>query len=73
MDLIDEIIARTDFLVTSDYPRDYRDCVRQAVNELVKDEYLYRISQWFGNVSRQEYAEDMCSVYERIVKARVSS
>ena len=44
MDLNETIIARTDFLVMSEYSRDYRDCVRQAVDELVKDGFLVLLS-----------------------------
>lgn len=73
MDLTDEVIARAHFLVLSNYPRDYRECVRQAVNELVKDEDLYRMSQWYGDISRHDFAEDMCGVYNRFIKARISS
>lgn len=71
MDLNETIIARTDFLVMSEYPRDYRDCVRQAVHELMTDEALYEISQWYGDISEQDYAEDMCGAYSRFVKERI--
>lgn len=71
MVLNETIIARTDFLVMSNYPRDYRDCVRQAVDELVKDEDLYEMSQWYGDISRNEYAEDMCGAYSRFIKERI--
>ena len=73
MDLADEIIARTHFLVLSHYPRDYRECVRQAVRELMTDEALHKISQWYGDISEYDYATDMCGVYDRFVKARINS
>lgn len=72
MDLNEMILRRTDFLVISDYPRDYRDCVRQAVDELVDNPTMSELATLF-NLTRDEYKEDMCGVYDRFVRARISS
>lgn len=72
MDLNEIILRRTDFLVISDYPRDYRDCVRQAVDELVDNPTMSELATLF-NLTRDEFKEDMCGVYDRFVRARISS
>lgn len=72
MDLNDKIIEKVDDLVEHNYPIDYRICVKQAVDELVDHPTMSEITALF-NVSREEYIEDMCGVYDRFVRARISS
>ena len=57
-----DIFKRTAFLEINEYPRDYRDCLRQAVHELIPAKQLQETYGLF-NVSYEEFIEDMCQSY----------
>lgn len=71
MDITNKIIEKVDDIVKHNYPIDYRVCVKQVVDELVDGQTMNEITTLF-NVSREEYIEDMCKVYDRFVRERIS-
>lgn len=52
-----EIIARARNLAINEYPRDPRDCIRQAVSELVTDKVIKDVCALF-DITKDEYLSD---------------
>ena len=61
---MNEVFNRTMFLEINEYPRDYRDCVRQAVIELVSSEQLRDLYTLYG-ITFDEFVEDAAKAYLR--------
>lgn len=59
-----EVFERAMFLEMCDYPRDYRECVSQAIDELVSDEELADTYNLYG-ISHEEYVQDMAQAFLR--------
>ena len=68
---MNEVFKRTAFLEINEYPRDWRDCVLQAINELVSNKELRDIYNMCG-ITFNEYVEDMCSCYLRYKQNELS-
>ena len=61
------IYTRVMFLEMGKPQRDVRECVEQAVKELVSEEELSRTYTTFG-IDYNEYIDDMCKAYFRYKK-----
>jgi hypothetical protein len=61
---MNDIFKRTAFLEINEYPRDYRDCLRQAVNELMSAKDL-RDTYNLLDITHDEFIQDMCDSYLR--------
>ena len=59
---MEEVFKRTALLEINEYPRDYRDCLRQAVKECVSDEEL-RDTYNLLDITYDQYIEDLCRSY----------
>ena len=59
------------FLEMNEYPRDYRDCVKQAIKELNKPNEMQDLYNLFG-IDNEEYVHDMCECYLRYKSQQVS-
>lgn len=68
---MNEVFSRAMFLEINEYPRDYRDCVRQAVMELVSAEQLRDLYTLYG-ITLDEYIEDMAKAYLRHRAEKIS-
>lgn len=61
---MNEVFNRTAFLEINEYPRDYRECLKQAVNEIMSTEDL-RDTYNLLDVTHEQFIEDMCDSYLR--------
>lgn len=68
---MNDVFKRTMFLEMNNYPSDYRDCVRQAVKELMPDYELREIYTLHG-ITYDEYINDMSNAYLRYKSQKVS-
>ena len=68
---MNEILSRARFLEINEYPRDYRDCVKQAIDELVVPDEMRDLYNIFG-INHDEYIENMCEYYLRYKSQLVS-
>lgn len=59
-----DVFDRTMFLQMSNYSSDYRECVRQAVKELVPEDELREIYTIYG-VDYNQYIDDVTKQYIR--------
>jgi hypothetical protein len=66
-----EVFRRARFLEINNYPSDYRDCIKQAVRELVPEYELIDIYTLYG-ITYEEYIEDICRVYLRYKNQKIS-
>lgn len=57
-----EVFYRARFLECNEYPRDYRDCIKQAIKEIIPDKELRDIYNAFG-INFDEYCSDMANLY----------
>ena len=57
-----DVFERTALLEINEYPRDYRDCIKQAVKECVSDEEL-RDTYNLLDITYDQYIEDLCRSY----------
>ena len=68
---MEEVFKRAMFLEINDYPRDYRDCVRQAISELKNPNEMIDLCNIFG-IDTETYIHDMCECYLRHKSQQVS-
>jgi hypothetical protein len=61
---MNEVFKRTAFLEVNEYPRDYRECLRQAVHELMTPEDLRDTYNLLGT-NYEEFINDMSDSYIR--------
>ena len=61
---MNEVFKRTAFLEVNEYPRDYRDCLAQAVKECMTVEDL-RDTYNLLDITHDEFIEDLCDSYIR--------
>ena len=66
-----EVFKRTMFLEMSNYPISHRDCVIQAVRELVPENEIIDLYSLYG-VTYDEYIDDMANAYLRFKSQKVS-
>jgi hypothetical protein len=59
------------FLEMSNYPTDHRDCMRQAIKELVPDYELRELYTIYG-ITKEQYINDMSNAYLRYKANKVS-
>ena len=59
-----ELFNRTMFLEMCNYPTSPKDCMRQAVKELMPDYELIDLYMLYG-ITYDEYLEDMTNAYLR--------
>ena len=59
---MNEIFKRTALLEINEYPRDYRDCLKQAVKECMSDTDL-KDSYNLLDITYDQYIEDLCRSY----------
>lgn len=69
---MEEVFKRTALLEINEYPRDYRDCLRQAVKECVSDEEL-RDTYNLLDITYDQYIEDLCTSYLMFKRKLLSS
>ncbi len=67
---MEEVFKRTMFLEMNNYPKDYKECLIQAIRELIPDYYLKDIFTIFG-ITYNEYIEDMANSYIRYKSQKV--
>lgn len=68
---MNEVFDRTMFLEMRNYPRDYRECLKQAVNEIMSNEELRETYTMYG-LDYDQYLEDMYKAYLRHKSQRIS-
>lgn len=68
---MNEVFSRTMFLEMSNYPSDYRDCLRQSVKEIVPDYELRELYSIYG-ITYDQYINDMSNAYLRYKSQKVS-
>lgn len=68
---MNEVFRRAMFLEMSNYPIDHRDCIRQAVREIVPDYEFVDMYALYG-ITYEEYIEDMTNSYLRYKSERIS-
>lgn len=68
---MNEVFDRTMFLEINNYPRDYRECLKQAVNEIMSNEELREIYTMYS-LDYDQYLEDMSKAYLRYKSQRIS-
>jgi hypothetical protein len=66
-----EVFRRARFLEINNYPSDYRDCIRQAVRELVPEYELIDLYTLYG-ITYDQYIEDMSNAYLRLKNQKIS-
>lgn len=59
---MEEVFERTMFLEMNNYTKSYKECLIQAIKELIPDYYLKDIYSIFG-ITYNEYIEDMSNAY----------
>lgn len=69
--MTDEVFRRAMFLEMSNYPVDHRDCIRQAVREIVPDYEFLDMYALYG-ITYEEYIEDMSNAYLRFKSKKMS-
>lgn len=68
---MNEVFRRARFLEINNYPSDHRDCIKQAVREIVPEYELVDIYTLYG-ITYEEYIEDMSNSYLRYKNERIS-
>ena len=69
---MEEVFKRTALLEINEYPRDYRDCLKQAVKECVSDKEL-RDTYNLLDITYDQYIEDLCRSYLTFKRKLLSS
>lgn len=69
--MTDEVFRRAMFLEISNYPVHHRDCIRQAVREIVPDYEFLDMYTLYG-ITYDEYIEDMSNAYLRFKSKKMS-
>lgn len=59
---MNDVFKRTAFLEISEYPRDYRDCLKQAVHELMSSDGL-RDAYIMFDIGYDEFIDSACKDY----------
>lgn len=65
-----EIFERTRFLEIQDYPRDWRDCIKQAMSEF-NDEVRDAVNQF--DISYEEFYDNCTKCYPKFKSSMISS
>jgi hypothetical protein len=68
---MNEVFRRARFLEINNYPSDHRDCIRQAVREIVPEYELIDIYTLYG-ITYEQYIEDIASAYLRYKSQKMS-
>lgn len=66
-----EVFKRARFLEINNYPVDHKDCIRQAVKELISDYELIDLYTLYG-ITYDEYIDDMSKAYLRFKSQNLS-
>lgn len=69
--MMDEIFSRARFLEINNYPISHKDCIKQAVRELVPEYEIMDTYTLYG-ITYEEYIEDMAKAYLRYKSQKVS-
>lgn len=70
--MMEEIFEVARILEKDNYPIDHRDCIRQAVREVVPENELIDIYALYG-ITYEEYIEDVSKAYLRYKSQKVSN
>lgn len=68
---MNEVFDRAMFLEMGNYPADHRECVGQAIKELVPDYELRELYTIYG-ITYDQYLKDMADSYLRYKNRKVS-
>lgn len=68
---MNEVFKRTMFLEMSNYPTHHRDCVIQAVKEIIPENEIIDLYTLYG-ITYNEYIDDMSAAYLRFKSQKVS-
>lgn len=68
---MNEVFKRARFLEINNYPTDYRDCIRQAIREIVPEYELIDIYTLYG-ITYDEFIEDISCAYLRYKSQKIS-
>ena len=66
-----EVFKRAMFLEMSNYQSNHKDCIRQAIKELVPEYELIDLYTLYG-VTYDEYVDDMSNAYLRFKSRKIS-
>lgn len=69
---MNELFNRTMFLEMANYPTSPKDCIRQAVRELMPDYELIDLYRLYG-ITYEEYIEDMTNSYLRYKNKKIGA
>ena len=64
-----EVFERALFLEMCEYTKEPKDCVAQAIDELMNDEELVQTYNVFG-INHNEFVQDMTNAYENYKKQK---
>ena len=67
-----EVFERAMFLEMCNYTQPVNDCVSQAIDELLTDDYLYETYNIFG-INHEEFVQDMTNAYLHYKKEKAVS